>query len=1352
MKKQEYYLGLDIGTDSVGYAVTDEKYNLLKFKGESVWGATVFDAGMQSSERRGFRTARRRLDRRQQRIVFLQELFAKEIERIDSCFFKRIRESNLYREDVNDKYILFVDETYNDQDYYAQYPTIHHLITELMNSKEEHDVRLVYLACSWLVAHRGHFLSNMNMNNVEEIKEFQGIYNDFMEFFVTNSFMEPWSEIDVNQFGTILREKVGVTSKTRQLTTFLYHGQKPSKEATEEFPFSREAIVKLLAGATCKIKDIFVNEEYADLGSISLGMAEEKFEELMAAIGEDYALIEVLRKLYDWTLLVDTLGESYTISDAKVQVYETHKKDLANLKFIVKKYLPLKYSEVFRSQDKDNYVAYSYHTSDGDTSKLKRKGKEDFSKYLLSVLKEISPDEKDQELFDSIISKLENRTFLPKQKDTDNRVIPHQLYQYELERILSNASNYLPFLNEKDNDGITTQEKIISIFLYRIPYYVGPLNEKSQNAWLVRKAGKIYPWNFEQIVDLDASEECFIRRMTNYCTYIPGEPVLPKESILYHKFTVLNEINNIRINGEKIDVELKQFIYNDLFMNVKKVTKKKLIEFLICNGRLIKGEENALTGIDEEIHSNLVPQIAFKNMLISGKITEEDAEKIIERAAFAEDKVRLSRWIAKNYPQIDENDRKYICNLKLKEFGRLSKYFLTEVAGVMKETGELMSIIEALWSTQNNLMELLSDKFTFHDEILQLQKEYYTENAFSLADRLEEMRLSNAVKRPVYRTLDIVNDIYKAFGTPKKIMVEMARGATEDQKGKRTKTRYQQLLELYSQCKDEDVRILRRQLEEMGERADNLLQGDKLFLYFLQCGKSAYSGKPIDLSRLATREYDIDHIYPQAYVKDDSILNNKVLVLSEENGAKKDVYPISDSIRHSMRAFWEYLKSVGLMTDEKFKRLVRSTPFTDEEKYGFINRQIVETSQSTKAVATLLKEKFPNAEIVYSKARLTTEFRQEFHIWKSRLYNDLHHAVDAYLNIVTGNVYNMKFTKNFNIHMPYSIKTKTVFTHPVICSGITVWDGDEMLARVRKTAIKNNAHFTKYAFMKKGGLFDQMPVSAAEGLTPLKKGLPTEKYGGYNKAGAMFFIPTKYRAGKKEDILILSVELLHGKHFLEDIEFAREYAIERTSKILGKQVDDVSFPMGMRPWKINTVLSLDGFKVCITGFGSKGRSIIVQPMIQFSSDPYWAYYLKKLEVFQEKHSKNSRLVYDAKYDEIDQENNIKLYDLYISKLENTVYAKRPNSPLGTLQKGRKNFISLDISQQVFTLLSIQEVFGRMTVGCDLSLIGGASRAASTANFTATISAWKKSYSNVVVIDSSTTGLYEKCSTNLLDLL
>ena len=55
-----------------------------------------------------------------------------------------------------------------------------------------------------------------------------------------------------------------------------------------------------------------------------------------------------------------------------------------------------------------------------------------------------------------------------------------------------------------------------------------------------------------------------------------------------------------------------------------------------------------------------------------------------------------------------------------------------------------------------------------------------------------------------------------------------------DQKGKRTKSRKQQILEFYAKCKEEDVRDLKQQLESMGERVDSRLQGEHLFLYFTE--------------------------------------------------------------------------------------------------------------------------------------------------------------------------------------------------------------------------------------------------------------------------------------------------------------------------------------------------------------------------------------------------------------------------------------------------------------------------------------------------------------------------------------
>lgn len=1152
----------------------------------------------------------------------------------------------------------------------------------------------------------------------------------------------------------ILKRRSGVTAKTKELLKILLNGKKPEKSGTEEFPFSQDSIIRLLAGGQCKLKDVFCKEEYLDLGSISLDMDEDKFGEISGSIGEDYDLLMALRGLYDWSVLADLLnGHSKTISAAKVQMYEQHKEDLRVLKYFMHKYLPGKYNEVFRKAKADNYVAYTGHMDKETASQLKKKANvEDFSRYIQKLVRSINPEEKDQQTYQDMCERLELKCFLPKQRSTNNRVIPHQLYEYELIRILKNASLYLPFLNEVRN-GVSEIDKVVSIFRYKLPYYVGPLNEESSFAWISRKQGKITPWNFKDMVDEDTSENVFIRRMTNKCTYLPGEDVLPKDSLCYQKFMVLNELNNLKIDGRKVPVEVKQGIYHELFEKKKKVRRKDIEEYLISNNYLAKGSTELISGIDEQVHSCLSSYSAFRNLLSREILSENDVEKIIERASYAEDKSRVKKWLRKEYPDLSQDDVRYITKIKIKEFGKLSRTFLTELKGCNKQDGEMTTILRIMWETNDNLMEILSDKYTFREAVEAFTQEYYTGKKKSLKERLDEMRVSNSVRRPVYRTLAVVKDIEKAFGKPDKIFVEMTRGGQTDQKRKRTKSRKQQILDLYDKCKD-DVHDLMQQLESMGEYADSRLQSDRLYLYFMQFGKCAYSGAHIGFDQLmaGSVEYDIDHIYPQSYVKDDS-LNNKVLVLSDLNGTKDNIYPVSPEIRGKMQGLWSWWNHVGAISDEKYKRLIRSAPFTDEEKMGFINRQLTETSQSTKFIADLLKERFPDAEVVYVKAGLVSDFRHEFDLPKSRSYNDLHNAADAFLSVVAGNVYDMRFSKKwFRIDEKYSVKVKTIFTHEVKCRGDIIWDGMPMLEKVEDTARKNTAHFVKYAAFKTGGLFDQNPVKKGTGLIPLKAGLPTEKYGGYNKAGVMFLIPVRYNIGKKSEILILPVELMHGKHFLEDKVFARNYTFTRLENILGKKVGEVSFPMGMRPWKINTMLSFDGFRVCLTGTGGRGKCLVAQPVMQFSADEHWRFYIKRLERFVEKIGINPDLLYDKDHDKVSKDENLKLYELYVDKLQNTIYKKRVNSPVQTLLKGKEEFKKLSIEEQCQVLLNIQSVFGRMTGGCDLTLIGGSAHSAATGSLSTTISNWKKKYSTVRIIDQSPSGMWEKSSENLLDLL
>lgn len=249
-------------------------------------------------------------------------------------------------------------------------------------------------------------------------------------------------------------------------------------------------------------------------------MPEENFVSIISDTGDDGELLLKLREIYNWSLLNDILAGELSISKAKVEVYEQHKYDLKVLKRIAKKYLPKeKVDFILKSDNQDNYAAYSGHSAS------KKCDKEAFSIFLQKQLKDIEVSLEDQEIYSDMMERIALRKFLPKQVDGDNRVIPYQLYWNELNQILENAKDYLSFLNEEDEEGYVNAEKLLSIFEFRIPYFVGPLRtDNSKNSWMKRqndKVGKIYPWNFNEMVDLDASEHAFISRMTNKCTYLP---------------------------------------------------------------------------------------------------------------------------------------------------------------------------------------------------------------------------------------------------------------------------------------------------------------------------------------------------------------------------------------------------------------------------------------------------------------------------------------------------------------------------------------------------------------------------------------------------------------------------------------------------------------------------------------------------------------------------------------------------------------------------------------------------------------------------------------------------------------
>ena len=150
----------------------------------------------------------------------------------------------------------------------------------------------------------------------------------------------------------------------------------------------------------------------------------------------------------------------------------------------------------------------------------------------------------------------------------------------------------------------------------------------------------------------------------------------------------------------------------------------------------------------------------------SGLLNCNQVEDIVEHLTYSEDKRRIKNYLLREYKLSDE-DIRYISKLKYGDFGRLSKKFLTEFKAVYKLTGEIVSIMEALWITNLNLMQIINDdeKFGFKELLADAIQDYYSEREYNLETVLDDMYISNAVKRPIYRTIAVVKDVVKATGS-----------------------------------------------------------------------------------------------------------------------------------------------------------------------------------------------------------------------------------------------------------------------------------------------------------------------------------------------------------------------------------------------------------------------------------------------------------------------------------------------------------------------------------------------------------------------------------------------------------
>jgi CRISPR-associated endonuclease Csn1 len=224
--------------------------------------------------------------------------------------------------DAKDRNLLFNDKNYTDKEYYAQYPTIHHLLLDLMQSDAPHDVRLVYLAVAWLVAHRGHFLSEVDKDNIAAVLQFDEVYQDFQSHCRCTGLNR--GHVTYKNYKRFLLQQKPVSEQKKDLKSVIYPGR--AVQVNEDDVVNKKQLPNLLAGGTVSLKDLFSQLNAEQSKKISFRSSDEKFEEAVEVLSEEeLELVLQLRRLYDWASLKHILEDSLTISEAKVKVYEQHR-------------------------------------------------------------------------------------------------------------------------------------------------------------------------------------------------------------------------------------------------------------------------------------------------------------------------------------------------------------------------------------------------------------------------------------------------------------------------------------------------------------------------------------------------------------------------------------------------------------------------------------------------------------------------------------------------------------------------------------------------------------------------------------------------------------------------------------------------------------------------------------------------------------------------------------------------------------------------------------------------------------------------------------------------------------------
>ena len=449
-----------------------------------------------------------------------------------------------------------------------------------------------------------------------------------------------------------------------------------------------------------------------------------------------------------------------------------------------------------------------------------------------------------------------------KQIDLSN-VFTMGAYRKEILQIFETQKLYHAELSQEFFD------EYLAIFNRKRNYYEGPGNEKSRTDY------GIYTTKLNENGEYITEQNIF-EKLIGRCSVYEEELRAAAASYTAQEFNLLNDLNNLTINGRKLEEAEKREIVERIKTSTRVEMRKVIADVInekieeFHGARIDKSGNEIFHTFD--VYRKMKKVLADINVNITDFSTEEldeigyiltintDKEAIVE--AFTNSTIFQNSFIKITDTLVDclSHFRKHNTSL----FGKWHSFSLK----IMNE------LIPVLYEQPKEQMTLLTEMGVFKDKA-----DEFVGLKYIPVDAASEDIYNPVVRRSVRISFRILNEILKKYGVAEDVVIEIPRDKNSEEQKKRIKDSqnlHEKEMKYILQKLAASYGISPKIIETSSQKQLNL----KLKLWNEQDGRCLYSGKMIDPIDVINHPelFEVDHIIPKSISFDDS-RNNKVLVV-----------------------------------------------------------------------------------------------------------------------------------------------------------------------------------------------------------------------------------------------------------------------------------------------------------------------------------------------------------------------------------------------------------------------------------------------------------------------------------------